>query len=673
LKPALRRLPAWLGTLKVRLLLLWAALMAACLLGATVTVLQRVERRSVNAVMDLQAEHVSHLAGVLSQRVMSMQRTLRLVAQRLDPGALADPRLARETLLAHTALASMFDTTFVADARGRVMAMQTAGIASTPQLHLDGREYFIRTVTQGVPVVSSPIVGRLSKGTVVTFTMPVFDATQRVVGVIGGAMRLAERNLLDDLTYGTRASLLHTVVTDAHGTIVSHPDRSRVGTAVEQDPLLAAAAARWAAQGRPVEPSALVERDSGQFVSTAGVAAADWVLFNSVSEGQLLGDMNLARREALALAGAVALGASLFMLGALAVLLRPLRQLRNRALRIHDPSLPPDEGWPHARGEIGDLSRVLRQAQAEGQVLDEERQHAMQRMRSVMASAPIGIAFTRERRFELVSAEFCALLGWQEAELTGRAASTIFASEREYAELGPHVAAAFAADRPFGAEMQFRRRDGHLVWCLLQGRPVDGANASAGTIWLLEDVTERRAERERLSWSASHDMLTRLLNRAAFEARLQACLAEGDTPAALLLIDLDRFKQVNDNAGHAAGDDVLRQVAAVLHDHVRGADAAARLGGDEFALLLPRCESADALALAQRLVLAIGQCGVKHDGQWLGVGASIGVAGVALASHSTSDPAAALARADAALYEAKRAGRGRAVLAREALPLQLVG
>ncbi len=665
---------AWLGTLKARLMLLWAVLGAGCVLGATITVLNRVEARAQQAVTDLQAEHMASMAAVVGQRVVSMQRTLRLFANRLPSTVQRGAEAARGALADKPALAAQFDATFIANAAGDVLALQDGGSVTTPPLNLAGHEYFMRTVAQGVAVVSSPIVGRHSDAPVVMFTMPVFDGERRVVGVAGGSIRLAERNLLDDLTFraeGVSDQSL-TVITDAQGSIVSHPQRARVGGKVDTEPRLAQAVARWVLQGRPVEPAARVDHDAGQFVATVGVPGADWVLFRAVPEGQLLGDMPQARREALFWAGGVALVSALMMLLALTVLLEPLRRLRERALKLRDHTLAADADWPVAGGEIGDLSRVLRRAMSESIELGLEWQRAMQQMHSVLAAAPIGISFTRQRKFELVSAEFAAMLGWSESELVGRPASEIFASEQEYAELGPQVAASFAANRPFNREMQFRRRDGSLLWCELQGRAVQTGNPEAGTIWLLEDVTERRAERERLAWSANHDMLTRLFNRAAFEQRMKQWLhsAGAHDSATLLMLDLDWFKQVNDQADHAAGDQVLRQVATVLQAHVRGADVAARLGGDEFALLLPACDGVAGLALAQRLVQAIGRLGVQHGGQWLGVGASIGV--LVMRGGAGDDCAACLARADSALYDAKRGGRGRAVLARSTVALQLV-
>ena len=652
----------WLGTLKARLIIASVLVIACSVLGSASVLLARVQTRAVQAVQDLEADHIERLASLVGQRVVAMQNMLRVTADAMPLAARGDAAAALAFLADKPALRVSFDTVFVADAAGHVLALGDGNLTLPSDVNLAGRDYFIRTVSQGVPVVSSPIVGRAPNSHVIMFTMPVFDARRNVQAVLGGSIRLAKRNLLDDLTFSPRGAEKGelTVVTDEDGTVVSHPDRDRIGGRVDTEPLLAEAASHWVSQGRPIEPSALVLHQSGAFVSMAGVPGADWMLFRVTPDAQLLGGMVQARREAWQWAGGVALSGGLFIAGLLTWLLGPLTRLRQRVRRLHETDLALDEGWPTARGEIGELSDALRQALLQGASVARSQDALMKRMHSIMAAAPIGIAFSRDRRFELVSAEFAALLGWTEGTLEGREARTIYAAEADYDALGPLVAAAFAAGQVFTGERQFCRRDGGVFWGRLQGSPVDAKDPSLGAIWLLEDVTTQRAAHERLSWSAEHDPLTRLLNRTAFDDRLARAL-QGETagtPATLMFIDLDHFKRVNDSAGHAAGDGVLKQVADLLHDQVRAGDAAARLGGDEFALLLSHCSGPVAIARAEHLCQAIQALGVDHRGQWLGIGASIGV--VQLHAALAPDPASWIACADEACYGAKRAGRGQA-------------
>lgn len=176
-------------------------------------------------------------------------------------------------------------------------------------------------------------------------------------------------------------------------------------------------------------------------------------------------------------------------------------------------------------------------------------------------------------------------------------------------------------------------------------------------------VLKMRAENtiltQALQHQATHDALVDLVNHREFNARLNevaATAAKLKEPYALLFIDLDLFKQINDTAGHAAGDETLRRVGRILKNSVRADDTAARLGGDEFAILLPRCPRQRAEQIAQRVLAAIQNLPLEFDGRQFRVGASIGVAYTDAGEY---EAAATLRAADAACYAAKNAGRGR--------------
>jgi diguanylate cyclase (GGDEF)-like protein len=184
----------------------------------------------------------------------------------------------------------------------------------------------------------------------------------------------------------------------------------------------------------------------------------------------------------------------------------------------------------------------------------------------------------------------------------------------------------------------------------------DCAGKVAGFTILARDITEQKKSE---SYAASHDALTGLLGRQEFEQALEAAVRrarEYDRSHALVFIDVDQFKVINDTCGHVAGDQLLRDIAALLARHVRDADTLARLGGDEFAVLLEGCPAPQASRIAQGLIDAVRGMRFEWQGRLFGLGAS---AGVALVTTETLDGKSALSAADAACYVAKDLGRNR--------------
>jgi diguanylate cyclase len=489
-------------------------------------------------------------------------------------------------------------------------------------------------------------------------TQPITDAAGKVTGALLGSMRLASRNLMDDLTQANslgRDAVL-TFIADIDGRILSHPDPSRVLKPMEEEPGMTEMTRRWVEQGRPVEPTGDARHLGGYFVASAGVPQADWVVFRVAADEALMGGVIAARAESLKVGSVVAIVGALGMLLLLWWTLRPLTRLHRQALRLGQGQSLVERDWPDAAGEIGSLSVALRKALQQREAQERANAELAGRMRSILVASPVGIVFTRGGKIEAVSAEFARFFGYQPDELVGRPPRELYLSESDHANLVLQHQEAWQQGRPYFGEWAFRRRDGSVFWGRLQGNPVNAQRPGDGSLWLMEDVTDRREARERLSWAASHDALTRLLNRDAFEQRLGAALARSprELPATLMFIDLDRFKAINDNAGHAAGDAVLKDVAQLLRTHVRGSDVVARLGGDEFAILLPQCDVDGAARIAEHIREGAQAIGVTHEGRRLSIGTSIGL--VAL-DGAMADAAAALKLADAACYDAKHAGR----------------
>jgi diguanylate cyclase (GGDEF)-like protein/PAS domain S-box-containing protein len=209
-------------------------------------------------------------------------------------------------------------------------------------------------------------------------------------------------------------------------------------------------------------------------------------------------------------------------------------------------------------------------------------------------------------------------------------------------------------------DLRVQRLDGSWRWIEVIATNLLSDPNVEGIIGNLRDVTEARHFGQRLRHEATHDPLTGLANRALFDERTRVDPAAGlipQEPVAILTVDLDDFKTINDTRGHATGDGLLIAVSDRLVHSVRAVDTVARVGGDEFAILLPGASRSLAADLAARILRVLSEPFVV-DGDRLSVHASIGVA-----VGPREDAEALLRASDTAMYEAKQQGKGRYVVA----------
>lgn len=209
-------------------------------------------------------------------------------------------------------------------------------------------------------------------------------------------------------------------------------------------------------------------------------------------------------------------------------------------------------------------------------------------------------------------------------------------------------------------EIVNRKKSGDLYWAQVSIAPIyDLDDELTHYVVTLQDITENRLISEQISYQASHDQLTALVNRREFEVRLEALLKTQCQPGAqhaFCFLDLDQFKVVNDTSGHVAGDELLRQVSALLQDRVRANDTLARLGGDEFGILLHNCPMEKAWLVAEDVRDTIAQFKFCWEQQVFSIGVSIGVVEINEHSVGLTD---ILKHADSACYTAKDSGRNR--------------
>ena len=348
-----------------------------------------------------------------------------------------------------------------------------------------------------------------------------------------------------------------------------------------------------------------------------------------------------------------------FLLG----VLRPVARLARVAEQLaedEDVRVP----LSNSGSEVGELTRALaawQYSSAERLALTQLAAESESRFRLLFDRAPIGIArLARSGRIIETNSALQEMLGRAPDELAGMNAADLVQPAPKATGDG-FLKGLESAQEHLQQERLLVKKDGSPFWADVTVSVVRGAGGEFQYIVaMFEDVTDRKRQAEALEHRALHDSLTDLPNRTLLFDRLrQAVLAakREDQTMALLIMDLDGFKEINDTYGHQAGDVVLKQLAKRLRSRVRDSDTVARMGGDEFAFVLAGDDQAGAAEAAARLMGAL-QTPFTVKGKRLEVGASIGVA---VFPQDGVHPDTLLREADEAMYRAKRAGGGYAV------------
>ena len=313
-----------------------------------------------------------------------------------------------------------------------------------------------------------------------------------------------------------------------------------------------------------------------------------------------------------------------------------------------------------ASGEVSGTASIGEDI-TESKRAQEAIQRADARYRATFDQAGVGIVHASlEGRFMRVNRKMCDMLGYEEAELVGRGFAAVTHPEDGKLTADPVAALRDSADATAMPEYEKRYvcRDGRTLWGAVSLSLVrDAQGRPEYFIALVKDVTARKEAEEKLIYRAHYDPLTDLPNRTLFYDRLAQVLNQArrhDWTFGVMVIDLDRFKSVNDTLGHSHGDRLLQDVAKRLSQCLRSGDTVARVGGDEFAIVAADLARAqDAAILAQKVLESLAKP-FDLDGHEVFIGASVGIATFPM---DGCEGGLLIKNADAALYRAKELGR----------------
>lgn len=605
-------------------------------------------RRVADADAMEETRQLSHLlAGYVARSFQAVDLVLRDLAEDVEREGIADAAGLRSAFgdqAGHLALRRrianlpQIDSLGLSDAAGNMVG--TSRIWPAPPLSIANRSFFRehRDANSRSLFISERIDNRMGGGRTVILTRRVDAPDGRQLGVVAAAIRLAH---LDDFFASTGFSPgTGLVLARGDGTVLKrHPVDDLAPAERLSAPVLAALPI---AEGAPFRIEGVPDQRGPRLAHLQRVPGFDLYFGASRLESEALA------RWRDQVAGILAAAAAMLLCVAALVrsLLRQFRDMAQSHARIA----------AHAAAVAGSEARLARHSAALR--VGEARLSAQSVvLRTTLEHIDQGLIMVDgDGRVAVWNRRAAALLGLPESLLEGRPHFAEVAAHQRAAGEFAHLAEAEreAVDRdepPLHEEVYERRRpDGTVLE--IRSTPL----ADGGMVRTYTDVTARAEAEEMLALAASRDPLTGLANRNGFARRLDLALAAAQragTGLAVLCLDLDGFKAVNDTHGHEAGDTLLQRVADRLRPALREADIVARLGGDEFAVVLPEVEARTAGQVAQRLV---GELRLPYlvDGTAVTVGVSIGLA---MFPQDGGGAEQLLRQADAALYEAKRGGR----------------
>jgi diguanylate cyclase (GGDEF)-like protein/PAS domain S-box-containing protein len=628
------------------------------ILAIGMAALQSFRQQMWNVMVADQNTLVVRIADNLDQKLLTLQTALKLSASEITPADLQSSDTAQRYLDTTTGLFAVVDRSiFLFTAEGIELAERPfrPNRRGTDASH---REYMRDTISTRQPVISEPFVTNVGDSNMVLVaTAPVLNKEGQMVAILTGSLGLTRPGMLGKIAKTVIGKTGYLYIVTADGRLIMHPDRNRLSQrafAPGANPLF-----ERALEGFEGTEEALESDGREAIVTYKRVPSSNWIVAAVYPKDEAF----LAIRELtwhflqVLLLASVVVVLSIWILTR--YLMRPLvgltEHLKNYS--AHTERIAPLTGRAGG-GEIRALRRAFNRLTARLHEREDALIETMQKYQLITEnSTDLITKHAADGTIIYASPVSSSILGIPPADLLGRSLCE-FVHPDDFSTV--RTAVLGAAQSKSLATIMYRARhaDQHYLWLetTLQRMKDAAGEETQGILCISRDVSERKRMEERLHELARTDHLTALPNRFLLDERFAGGLAQARREGsllAMLMIDIDRFKNINDTLGHGMGDVLLKLVGTRLKTCIRECDTLARWGGDEFVLLLPGVQdSGSAVTVAERCLTALKQPFVVED-QDLHITASIGIS---ISEDSDTASETLLQNADVAMYRAKARG-----------------
>src|ERR1700674_498782 len=656
------QLNSWLRPARWKLATKTSTAISILFLGAILAVgmasMSSFREQLMNVLIEEQDTLVERIADNLDQKLVALQRALMLSAIEITEADIASSDAAQRYLDVNTGLYAAVDrSTFLFTPEG-IMLAERPYRANRRGNHASDRAYMRDTISTQQPVISEPFLTNIGdENMVLVVTTPVFAKDGRMIAILTGSLGLTHPGMLGNVAKTVIGKTGYLYIVTADGSLIMHPDRTRLSQkafAPHANPLFDRALKGYEGTEMTVDSDG---RDA--LVSYRRVPSSNWIVAAVYPKNEAFIAVHdlIWRFVSFLLLACVLVVAAVWVLTR--YFMRPLVVLTHHlaTYTAADARIVPLAG-DTGSGEILALRSAFNRLTSRVHEREDALIETMHKYQLITDNSTDLITnHGPDGTITFASPVSASILGIPHGDLLGHTLCE-FVHPEDLDIVRAAVAEVVQTRALPTIIYRARHVDQHYVWfeTTLRLMKSNTGEETQKILGISRDISDRRRMHRRLNIPARTDHLTTLPNRFLLDERFANGLAQSRREGsllAMLMVDIDRFKKINDTLGHGVGDELLKLVGSTLKTCIRECDTVARWGGDEFVLLLPGLQDPNiALAIAKRCLIAMKQPFVV-DGQILHTSASIGIC---LSPDSSAGADMLLENADTAMYKAKARG-----------------